>query len=94
MDAVPKRKLAISGKLIDVRMKRDLFAQLLLISLEQTLNIDKVLSYPLTPVPLAMCHAVGIICKTDKSVLLKILEKETDSNTPQRCYVLIYDGFL
>ncbi|CAF4952709.1 unnamed protein product [Pieris macdunnoughi] len=94
VDAVPKKKLAISGKLIEVRMQRDLFAQLLLISLEQTLNIDKVLSYPLTPVPLAMCHADGIICKTDKSVLLKILEKETDSNTPQRCDVLIYDGFF
>jgi hypothetical protein len=46
-------------------MQRDLFGQLLLISLEQKLNIDKVLAYPLTPVPLALCHIDGMINKTD-----------------------------
>lgn len=55
------QKIAVSGKWIEVRMQRDLFAQWLLIFLGQTLNIDKVLSYPLTPVPLAMCHADGVI---------------------------------
>lgn len=75
-------------------MQRDLFGQLFSLSLEQTLNIDKVLAYPLTPVPLALCHTDGTICKTDKSVLLKVLQKEIDSNPPERCDVINYDGFF
>lgn len=75
-------------------MQRDLFAQLLLLSLEKTLNIDAVLTYPLTPVPLAMCHLDGAICKTDKSVLLKILQNNIVSNPPASCDVIIYDGLF
>jgi hypothetical protein len=92
--AVPKQKISVSGKLIAVQMQRDLFGQLLSISLEQKLNIDKVLAYPLTPVPLALCHIDGMINKTDKSVLLKMLQKEIHSNPPERCDVIIYDGFF
>lgn len=77
VDAVPKKRISMSGKLVEVRMQCDLFAQLLFISLEQTLNIDKVLSYPLTRRPLTLCHAGGVICKTDKSVLLKYSRKKT-----------------
>lgn len=90
----PKQKISIAGKRIAIQMQRDLFGQLFSLSLEQTLNIDKVLAYPLTPVPLALCHIDGTICKTDKSVLLKVLQKEIDSNPPERCDVIIYDGFF
>ncbi|GBP29521.1 hypothetical protein EVAR_93318_1 [Eumeta japonica] len=92
--AAPKQKIYVAGKSLAIRMQRDLFGQLFSLSLEQTLNIDKVLAYPLTPVPLALCHIDGTICKTDKSVLLKILEKEIDSNPPERCDVIVYDGFF
>jgi hypothetical protein len=92
--AVPKQKISVSGKLIAVQMQRDLFGQLLSISLEQKLNIDKVLAYPLTPVPLALCHIDGMINKTDTSVLLKMLQKEIHSNPPERCDAIIYDGFF
>lgn len=61
--------------------------------MEKTLNIEKVLSYPLTPVPLAFCHLEGTICKTDKSVLLHILEKEVESHEPEECDVIVFDGF-
>ena len=75
-------------------MQRDLFGQLLSISLKKTLDIDKVLSYPLTPVPLALCHLDGSICKTDKSCLLRLLEKGISSEPPQNTDVIIYDGFF
>lgn len=50
-----------------VRMKRDLFVRLLAISIKYQVDISKVLSYPLTPVPFSMCHMDGAICKTEKS---------------------------
>ncbi|KAL4718512.1 hypothetical protein ACJJTC_002715 [Scirpophaga incertulas] len=92
--AAPKQKMSVAGKLLSIQMQRDLFGQLFSLSLEQTLNVDKVLAYPLTPVPLALCHIDGTICKTDKSALLKMLEKEIDSNPPERCDVIVYDGFF
>lgn len=51
-----KRKMSVSGKVVELRMQRDLFGQLLCISLKKSLDIGKVLTYPLTPVPLSMCH--------------------------------------
>lgn len=93
-NSVAKQKLKISGKLVEVKMQRDIFGQLLRISLEKTLDIDKVLSYPLTPIPLALCHADGIICKTNKSVLMKLLEKKITSDAPEHSDVIIFDGFF
>lgn len=58
------------------------------------MNIDAVLTYPLTPVPLALCHLDESICKTVKSALLKIFEKKLVSNSPASCDVMIYDGFF
>lgn len=65
--AKPSKRVSVSGKLVEVRMQRDLFGQLLLVALEETLDIDKVLSYT---APLPMCHVEGGMCKTGKSVLL------------------------
>lgn len=65
----------VNGKVIEVCMQRDLFRQLLSISLKRTLDIDKVLKYPLTPISLSLCHLDGTMCKTDKSALLKLLER-------------------
>ncbi|CAH1645610.1 unnamed protein product [Spodoptera littoralis] len=92
--AAPKQTMSVAGKLLSIQMQRDLFGQLFSLSLEHTLNVDKVLAYPLTPVPLALCHIDGTICKTDKSALLKMLQKEIDSNPPERCDVIVYDGFF
>lgn len=75
-------------------MQRDLFGQLLRISLEKSLDIDKVLMYPLTPMPFSLCHADGSICKTDKSILVKILEKRVAHDQPQNVDTYIYDGFF
>lgn len=92
-DAIEKKKMNVNGKMIEVRMQRDLFGKLLRISLEKTLNIDKVLTYPLIPIPLSFCHLEGTICKTDKSVLLHILEKEVENHEPEKCDVMVFDGF-
>ena len=77
-----------------MRLQRDLFGRLLGISLEKKLDLEKVLTFPLTPVPLSLSHIDGTICKTDKSILLKLLENCIDNEPPQHTDVLIFDGFF
>lgn len=74
-------------------MQRDLFVRLLAVSVEQSIDLEKVLAYPLTPIPFALCHLDGTHCKTDKSALMKSLEMSIDSKVPAYIDVLI-DGFF
>lgn len=73
----------MAGEVQEVRMQRDLFGHLLGLSLKQKIDLEKVLSYPLKPVSLSLCHIDGIICKTDKLALLKCLEGEITSDEPR-----------
>lgn len=41
-----------------------------------------------------MCHSEGGICKTQKSVLMKSLEKGVQHDPPSRIDVFIIDGFF
>lgn len=68
------------------------------ISLTNKIDIEKVLTVPLTPMPTSMCHTDGSICKTDKSQLVKFIEKKigdnVDSEPPSSFDVAILDGFF
>lgn len=67
------------------------------ISLTHKVDIEKVLTFPLTPVPTSMCHADGSICKTDKSQLVRLIEKKIGDNVdkPPLCFnIAILDGFF
>lgn len=77
-----------------VTLQRDLFGQLLAIALEKKIDISKVLTYPLTSIPLSLCHPDASINKTNKSVLLHILEKGIVSQQPTEKDLVIYDGFF
>lgn len=98
VDATAKKKVSMNGKIVEIKMQRNLFGKLLRLSLEKNLDIESTLSYPLTAIPLSLCHMDGAICKTDKSVLFKILEKEIKdagvSNSPEVYDVMIFDGFF
>ena len=61
-------------------MQRDLFGRMLGISLTHKVDIEKVLTFPLTPIPTSMCHPDGSICETDKSQLSKLIEKKLGKN--------------
>lgn len=89
-----KKKVKISGKLVEVRLQRDLFGQLLVVALDKQLDIEKVLTYPLTPIPFSLGHLDESICKTEKSALLKLLEHEIYSKSTPKANVQIYDGFF
>ena len=43
---------------------------------------------------MSMCHLDGSIFKTDKSALLKLLEKEVQSTVPRHTDVCLIDGFF
>lgn len=57
-------------------MQLDLFGRLLGISLENSIDLAKILSFQLTPVPLSLCQINGTLCITEKSAQLKLLEKK------------------
>lgn len=92
---VKKRKIAIGGKVTEVKLQKDLFGRLLAISLEKKIDLAKVLTYPLSPVPLSMCQIEGIIHKTSKAALTATLEsKVQEHNAPQFIDVKVVDGFF
>lgn len=93
-DALKKQKMSVKGNVVKARMQRDLSGHLLRISLETDLDIEKVLSYPLTPVPMSMCHVDGSICETEKSALSKILGNQVESSAPTNVDVMIFDRGL
>lgn len=96
-EALKKKKVVVNGKIQELRMQRDLFGRLLAVSLEQHIDLEKVLSFPLTPVPLSLCHLDGTMCKTDKSVLLKCLENTIFNGSNQLPPVIdmsVIDGFF
>jgi len=78
-------------------MERDLFVRLLGVVIEQKIDIEKVPSYPLTPIPLSLCHVDGGICTTDKSVLMSVVEKlhkDIHTNREENVDICIIDGFM
>lgn len=78
-------------------MQSDLFGRMLAVSLEAENNspdVEKLLSYPLTPIPLCLCRLDGTICKTDKSALVKCLEVKSEDSLPPTTDIYIFDGFF
>lgn len=86
-----RKKMVVNNKVQEVRLQRDLFGRMLAISKDQNANIEKILTYPLTPVSMALCNLDGTICKTEKSALTKCLKVESSrSLIPD---IIIIDGF-
>ena len=82
------------NKLVAVSMMRDLFGSILFLSLEKKVDTSEVLTYPLTPVPLSLCHTDGTMQKTSKVKLLHELESRIKTVDPSRVDVLIIDGMF
>ena len=73
-------------------MVRDLFGSILYASVEKRIDLAEVLKYPLTPVPLSLCHVDGTMLKTPKSALMQYLENKVKSNSPEHIDVTIIDA--
>jgi len=81
-------------KLTSAEMVRDLFGSILYLSLQRKIDMEEVLSYPLTPIPLSLCHVDGNKQTTPKSTLLSVLEKRICSQPPPHIDVTIIDAMF
>ena len=81
---------------VQIVAQRNIFGELLMLSTDHELDLQKVLAYPLSPIPWALATPDGLLTKTDKSVLMHKLESpaalaDATSNTNTLKEVII-DG--
>jgi len=78
-------------KIAKLRCTRDLMGRLVVLAIE--LDLELILTYPLTIVPLALCSTDGIMTKTDKITLITLLESKVHQHkSPGRLDASIVDG--
>ena len=82
------------NKLIEVRAERNVFAQLVMLTLKNDIDLEMTMSYQLGPVPRTLATADGPLLKSDKAKLLHNLEGtiEASEKPVQEETVYIYDG--
>ena len=75
-------------------MERDLFGSILFMSLQHQIDVGELFKFPLTPVPLSLCHVDGSMLKTQKSKLMRELEQRIVATDPGHVDVTIVDGMF
>ena len=70
----------------------DRFGSLFCLSLEEKNDMAEVLSYPLTPVPLPLSYLDGSMLSSPKSNIMKYLETNAVSKTPEVVHETITDA--
>ena len=93
-EGVKTKRIRGDGKIQEVKMERDLMGRILAIALENKVDIKQVLEYPLTPVPLSLCHIDGLMNKTPKATLFQKLETRFKTVPPSWIDVYMVDGFF
>lgn len=94
-EGVKIKKKGTDNKIVQTRMERDLMGRLLAIAVDHKIDMNNVLSYPLTPIPLCFSHIDGQINTNPKASFLKCLEQHNVSSfNPCHIDVKIVDGFF
>ncbi|KAK5644894.1 hypothetical protein RI129_006194 [Pyrocoelia pectoralis] len=89
------RQIKVGHKVHEIRVQRDLFGRLLSLAMEDNIDVEKTLSYPITSVPMSLCHADGTLHKTPKSAMVGVLtSNSTNDEVPRRYDAVIFDGFF
>ena len=87
------RKKSVDRKIAELKCTRDLMGRLVVLAMKKDLDLEHVMSCPLTTVPLSLCSTDGMMAKTDKSVLLNVLENKVEQHkSPQVVDACIIDG--
>ena len=81
--AAVKTSIKSNSKIVELQGTKDLFGRLLYLSSQNNIDLARVFTYPLTPVPLSLAHVDGSINKTDKAKLLHKLENTIRSTGPE-----------
>lgn len=88
------KKVKVNGQVKEIKIQRDVFGRLLHASLQNNLDLQKALRYPLAPISFSFCHYDGNICKTQKSVVTaELRRKQPDAAPIPDADIHIYDGF-
>ena len=66
--------------------------RLAIIGMEKNIDLEYIFTYPLTPVPLSLFSPDGTMTRTDKSSLLRELEKRIVPSQPDTIDAAIIDG--
>ena len=91
---VVKRVKSTANKLVQIKAERNVFGQLILLSVSNNIDLRLTLTYPLGPVPWSMATPDGFPMKTDKSKLLHLLEASVEPSEmpPLNTAVYVVDG--
>lgn len=65
-----------TGKLVSIAATRNLFIQITIIAIAAKICLERLLEFPLSPMPWSMATPDGMPASTDKAQLLHLLEKE------------------
>ncbi len=87
-------KRRVNGKVLDIKMERDMFGRLLMLSLNNKIDMAIVFQYPLTPVPLVFGQTDGTVNHTSKSTLIKSIVGSNSFVEPRKIDAYVVDGFF
>lgn len=87
-----KNKRSQNPKISALKCTSSLMGRLVVLATNKEIDLQHILTYPLTPVPLTMCNADGVMAKTDKSTLFRKLEEFSKSKPPNAADACIVDG--
>ena len=77
----------------ELKCSRDMLGRIALVATKREVDLQYVMTFPLTPVPLTMCKPDGTIAHTDKSALFPLLEKKVDDHgSPAVINAVFVDG--
>ena len=93
-EAGKKRITLKDGKILAACFVQDLFSSLLELTIKKGMDIREVLAYPLTPLPLSLCHVDGSLLHSPKTALLRHLESKIVSSPPSSVDVTIFDAMF
>ena len=92
-----KKRPSKSSKLNLMKHDKNMFSRLLVAIKSRNINLQEVLKYSLGPISYSLASADGSLAKTNKAVLLKVIEQEVPTNrhiieAPPQGSALMVDG--
>ena len=92
-----QKKPSKSSKLHLLKHDRNMFSRLLVAVKSRNINLQEVFKFCLGPISYSLASADGSLAKTDKAMLLKVIEQEVPDNshaidTPPQGSALMVDG--
>ena len=76
-----KKVKSSDNKLVQIKTERNIFGQLVLLSVENNIDLQVTLSYPLGLVPFSLAYADGMPSKTDKAKLMHSMKVASSLQT-------------